>query len=434
MYILSIPFMLNNFFKLILPHPLVGKIQVSDLVFIALFIFFIAYVVVEKRKINLSLKWPFFLYFLVLIFSLINSGLHLNSIIEVFGKLYLLTAVIIVVNIIKNDKDLLFLNRSYVFSAAFYSFIGILGYLFLFLGYDNLLIRHYPNFADGLYRMTSFMVLPNMLYGFLHIGFFAALLGFNRENNLFYRRISFLCIALIFIGIILTFSRGWTAFLFSFWVLSLLRNNVKFITRITLFIIFVLLFVFIQVFITYFTDVSAEFNIASSSTKKVEIYNKPTDGGLYAYNTYFEKGIPYKEIIAKINFLPGWYYFNKKAAIIAFKEHPFFGIGPAGFNKSISKIHLRKDINFPKAFPSSDPHSTYFGSLAETGIFGIVSLLLLLGSIMRIGIRNIHSKNGAYYVAALSGLLLFALDVDIMNFRYLWILFAMVFCDESCVN
>ena len=38
---------------------------------------------------------------------------------------------------------------------------------------------------------------------------------------------------------------------------------------------------------------------------------------------------------------------------------------------------LQNAGDHPKNFPNWDPHSTYFGTLAEKGMFGFISLLLL---------------------------------------------------------
>ncbi|MFT3845665.1 MAG: O-antigen ligase family protein [Lacibacter sp.] len=122
------------------------------------------------------------------------------------------------------------------------------------------------------------------------------------------------------------------------------------------------------------------------------------------------------------------YFLNKKIAIEVFFQHPLLGIGAGNFNDELEK---RKTENkYPANFLSYDPHSTYLGALAENGLLGFISVLLILVKLLS-WYWNIDLLRRDYFYQSLFILLVIfsveAISTDIMNFRHLWVLIAIAF-------
>lgn len=124
------------------------------------------------------------------------------------------------------------------------------------------------------------------------------------------------------------------------------------------------------------------------------------------------------------------YYLLKKVAAEAFWRAPLTGIGLGRFREEterayrVGKVHeLYRDI---------DPHSTLLGRLAETGLPGGLTLVALWVGFLGLGLRFVRAANGPAVwparaaLAGTVGLLVNSINVDIMNFRFLWIGFAVL--------
>jgi len=76
-------------------------------------------------------------------------------------------------------------------------------------------------------------------------------------------------------------------------------------------------------------------------------------------------------------------------ALRMWKEKPFFGFGPGTYQfeygryqRSYEKTRISTDFG-----TMGNAHSEYLGPLAETGVFGLLSILLVIGSTLYTGIR-----------------------------------------------
>lgn len=115
----------------------------------------------------------------------------------------------------------------------------------------------------------------------------------------------------------------------------------------------------------------------------------------------------------------------KKVAWQAFREHPFSGIGPGNFRQALPGYQERG--SYPADKPLYDPHSSWFGSLAELGSVGLLAVGLLFGFLFREG-RNGKEKGGGREAALRAALLVFFLQLavdgwamDVLNFRHFWV-------------
>lgn len=110
----------------------------------------------------------------------------------------------------------------------------------------------------------------------------------------------------------------------------------------------------------------------------------------------------------------------KQVAWSAFLDHPLTGVGPGQFDRETERAFERGRLN--ARYRNKPPQSDFLGRLAETGILGGFSLLLLWGSWLRSGLalsKGCVMPRAAF--AAVVGLLVNSVNADVMNFRFLWL-------------
>lgn len=101
----------------------------------------------------------------------------------------------------------------------------------------------------------------------------------------------------------------------------------------------------------------------------------------------------------KQNFLPGFSLINRieywQQTISIIKLHPFLGIGLGNLNLPMSRY----------------AHNLYLQYWAEAGIIGLISFIWLIGSILRLGVKNIkNSANKAIAIALFISSVSFLVD------------------------
>ena len=111
----------------------------------------------------------------------------------------------------------------------------------------------------------------------------------------------------------------------------------------------------------------------------------------------------------------------KQIAWRTFVEHPIAGIGLDNFHWATMRAYAEGSL--PQLYSEIDPHSTLLGRLAECGVIGGITLLLLWAS-WAVMARDSMTTNVLGYAAAaaLAGLAVSSLNADIMNFRFVWVL------------
>lgn len=81
-----------------------------------------------------------------------------------------------------------------------------------------------------------------------------------------------------------------------------------------------------------------------------------------------------------------------------FSAYPLFGVGAGNFNEAYADFFVA-----PWAISQGHAHNYYIHSLAETGIFGLVSYLLLIGVMVREALRARRTLHGTVWGAAAVG-------------------------------
>ncbi len=129
---------------------------------------------------------------------------------------------------------------------------------------------------------------------------------------------------------------------------------------------------------------------------------------------------------------PSSYVYLKKAAWKIFLENPILGKGLGSFGVELKK--KQEEGVYPEQFPVYDPHSTYLGLMAETGIIGASGLILFIILSFKQQLtqkklnaqaaeQSMHYLEGLYKanIIFLLFLLLEAISTDVLHFRQLWI-------------
>jgi len=109
-------------------------------------------------------------------------------------------------------------------------------------------------------------------------------------------------------------------------------------------------------------------------------------------------------------------------AIRMWKDKPFFGFGPGTYQfeygryqRSYEKTRISTDFG-----TMGNAHSEYLGPLAETGVFGLLSILFIVGTSIYTGIR-VYLRSGnnrirIFSLAVLVGLISYYLHGLLNNF------------------
>ncbi len=123
-----------------------------------------------------------------------------------------------------------------------------------------------------------------------------------------------------------------------------------------------------------------------------------------------------------VSYNPMSYYLLKEVAWRAFVERPWTGFGLDRFHALTAQAADEGRIH--EIYRFTDPHSTAFGALAETGIFGAVTIVALF-VVAVVPLRRSEGSLASWFIvasqAAIIGLAVNSLNTDIMNFRFLWV-------------
>lgn len=114
----------------------------------------------------------------------------------------------------------------------------------------------------------------------------------------------------------------------------------------------------------------------------------------------------------------------KQVAWRAFVEHPIAGVGLDRFHAETRRAHAEGLLT--NSYREIDPHSTLLGRLAECGIIGGVTLVLLWMAWAKMArdVARFGTDPALGYAAgaAIAGLIVASVNADIMNFRFLWVI------------
>ncbi|PPR49227.1 MAG: hypothetical protein CFH15_01316 [Alphaproteobacteria bacterium MarineAlpha5_Bin5] len=347
-------------------------------------------------------------YLISCIISFLLGSKYFISYEDIFGYFYL-TFLYFYIKFLLNKKFTNLIITFFVISALVCSIIGLIGFTnSLFVNKSNFLLHfenNYPYFGE-VNRIQSIMRSPSMMCNFLIIGVCASFIKLLKNKSY----INFLIFIIIISCFTLSLTKSLICLILSLYIILISYSNFKRNLKITF-----STFAIILVILIYFTI--SHFLI---SFEPIKNYN---DNIFILVDKYYK----YTFFKHEIFIYPTSYYYNKIASMLAFSNNPLFGVGIGNYNLFIDE--LKTFNNFPLNFPNWDPHSTYFGELAEKGILGIISLFLFFIFIFYLLAKNINYFGNDLLIltiAVLIFVLIDAISLDVTKFKHLWIYLAII--------
>ena len=393
------------------PIPFFGKffghkIQLLEILFpILVAVWFFSSV---RRKTLKPVFPPGTIFFLAFVgVACISSILSIDSgraCIETAGFLYLYLLYFFFYNLIVDESHVNISLRCFLVVSFVIGMIGIIGLLlYAVFGVTTFPIEIFENYLGiDLIRIRSTLYTSNYFISYMGCAL-AVGIPLARYDEKRWVRILALLVILMMAAILLTaLYRGafviWGVLFFG---LAYFKNTRTFVfLRIAaagLFLVFFLLFVF-----------QGYINISP-----VEVSHDTSN----------------QRLEASISTEPSVYANLHRTAVHITREHPVVGVGPGLFNEYMSRPEFGFDLSkYP--WPSLDPHSTYLGYSAETGVFGVLFLLLFFGSIV-VHVSRVKPDTDmlggtkrlllVYFVL----MLVYALFIDILTLRFLYFAYAL---------
>lgn len=414
LYIILLPLM--NVPK---PHFLGNKIQYADIVFVPAFIFFIISVVRGRLKLTLDRIYLFLsLVCIIAMLSFLNSPFKQEAFLDTFGFFYL-SCLFLVFSSVYNKAEDFFRVNLLIFAVTFFtSIFGIIVSLLYNVCQPEILLRFVYEKVQGAQssfvpfsRTSSFLTLPEMFINFILFGLTSAFLLENSYRNNRRRKIVIFAIIVIILSAFLALSRSLVGILL---FLSLLSFGFKRKGRIYTFIRFLTLALFIVLFLSaitiwFITIYPVSINIDSAS-KMINL----------SFNGNFDTR-----------------FYLAKAAILMGRHSPLLGWGLGTFTEHFGEFLSREDLGVLSGIRQTepemlkiDPHSVYFGTIAELGYLGFVCLIVFLFLIL-FKIKNSYKGKNAgpgfnfscyVFYSAICAFLLNGYFVDILSMRSFWVL------------
>lgn len=424
LYIILIP--LIDYFAFIVLNK---KILYADFIFIFLFIAWaVKYTSARPRRRLVHLKFSLILLPALFAVSFFNSSWISNSTAELLGLIYLIVLFILVGNILDSWRKISFALYLYFFVSALLSLVGLGLFSWAmatgdlrttsFLGYSTMesMAHHFP-------RIDLTFESANMALVYLHIALVFGIILFLTEKRRQLRALIALSLPVILATAFFTGSRRFTGLLLSLLLILSWYGRGRIIAALKY-----LLFLGFLIFLTasIITSIWVVFPL------KITKDNIGKNIGISANYGY---SIHYLLPVVSLNM---------------FKRHPFTGAGLGAYNRNFKDYvdweWLKTSFGF-EAYPryvelvkekklNFDPHSVFFGVLAETGLLGFCALIYFLttyavtlaGRFRQSSHLTFDNILSGCVLACFIGFILNALTLDILSMRHFWFMLAIGLC------
>lgn len=387
--------------------PFVGqKLQYSEAIFALLFLFALFQLI--KGKLAFPERFPGIISLAAILavfaVSLFNSHPGRKDLIEYAGIIYLAALYLLIVTLIRDQRDWYDCLTVWVWTSAGVCALGLFGYaMTIATGQPNWIVpvlnppeklALFPGALQFALRVCSTFRNPNMLAAYLIVSAAFLVLLIRKcvsEGNSAKNYVALLCLHVI--CALLTKSRiAFGVFLLATVALFILAPKRKLLA--------------LKIPAIAFTTAYGILSIVS-----VAIWVFPVKLNPIAINMKHTE-----------------YYLQSKAGFMMWKDHPLFGVGLGRYNQNLEKYfdwqeaaYSVPDPNNP-AWRSKDPHSTYFGWLAESGLAGLLAIMIFLATQLKIAFRD---KDAMIIGWGIAGFLIAAFSVDIVTMRHFWFLLGM---------
>ena len=416
---------LLRFYFLLLPFKtwpnfanLITKATLADFVFVSIGLLALGKL---KKLIDLNwwttLDWLAIAWLFMEVLAMVASGAPLAALRELTATLYLL-CLYFSVRLLVEPQHVAGIVNAMIASGFIWGVIAIGGWLVTMATQEYsifvLSIKSYP-YLSNIYRAQALTGSPNMLLSFLMLGILFCWARLLLVVD--HRFINSAALGLMAVALFLTFSRDVLIVFASMVIIHFLSrpatSQAKRSTR-----LMTLLTVFLTIAAYLFLS-----HIVVTSNNEVAIRELVS-------GEYIKGGKPLLTFGGPDNgyaLYPSIYFELKKSAFRAFLDSKGMGLGGGSFNQYLSL--LKSEGLYPTKFTEWDPHSTYFGVLAEHGLIGFLTVCGILTCLSRQSVLRLRSQEHLDFVSiGLVGVFiaisLEAICVDVMNFRQYWILFA----------
>ncbi len=228
---------------------------------------------------------------------------------------------------------------------------------------------------------------------------FLVLFALNKKFSQKLRLLSAGALAFVFLGFILSYSRAaWLSIVLAFGVWIIIKLKIRFKPLFIGIISVLVLFLVFQSQILMKLEQNSEQSSANMMTHISSMSNITTD----ASN------------LERIN---RW-----SCALRMFADKPIFGYGPGTYMFKYAPYQLSKDrtIISTNSADGGNAHSEYLGPMAESGLFGVLTYLLIIGMVIYTAI-NAYTRLNDYrlrsiILAALIGLITYYIHGFLNNF------------------
>ncbi|MCK5729494.1 MAG: O-antigen ligase family protein, partial [Draconibacterium sp.] len=344
------------------------------------------------RKILLHpVSLAIYLNLLWILFTCLTSTMPVVSIKFLLSRIWFVVGLyFLVAKLFSNGKNL----EKYVWLYIVALVIVILYSTYRHLGYGlwNKQAAHFvvsPFFSDH----TSYGAVLAMYLPFL------IMFSFNSFFTRKLRLISMGVLAIVFLGFILSYSRAaWLSVIVGIGVWGMIKLKIRFKPILITFISVITLFLLFQTQIVMKLEQNSEQSSANFMTHISSMSNITTD----ASN------------LERIN---RW-----SCAIRMFADKPVFGYGPGTYMFKYAPYQLSKDrtIISTNSADGGNAHSEYLGPLAESGVFGLLTFLLIIGVVIYTAVntytRLIDVRLKSFVLASLISLITYYIHGFLNNF------------------
>ena len=269
-------------------------------------------------------------------------------------------------------------------------------------------------YAGDVLRLRGFTASPTMFACLLTMALPFAIAGWVQSSEQQGRRVWAAATLVMALALVMTFSHVWAgaamAVTVALWPLIGERANLRAVT------------VAAVVALTIVFNASLVASVRSVSKGDSSV----TDSTAYAY----EVGTGSVRVAGyTVDYALMSYGRVKQLAWEAFLNRPLTGIGLDRFHEVTTAAYQQGRLTH--MYREIDPHSSLLGRLAETGVLGGLTLVALWAAFVATGLRlskmsQPYSWEARAAFAGLAGLLLAGINVDIMNFRFVWAAFGVL--------
>lgn len=221
-------------------------------------------------------------------------------------------------------------------------------------------------------------------------------------NNFFTRKIKLISLgilAILLIGFVLSYSRAaWLSMITALVVYAIVKLEIR----------------FKPLFITFITVVTLFLVFQNQVFSRLEKNSEQSSGDIMTHVSSISNITSDASNLERIN---RW-----SCAIRMFADKPVFGYGPGTYMFKYAPYQLNKDrtIISTNSADGGNAHSEYLGPMAESGILGLLTFLLIIAAVVYTAVQTYmrlsYGRLRAFVLAALIGLVTYYVHGFLNNF------------------